>query len=256
MAKMLDVKNLSKKYQGKESEILAIDNVSFNIEEGEFVSIIGPSGCGKSTLLSMIAGLETKTTGEVYIDGEKIENISEKVGYMLQKDCLLEWKNVINNTMFGLDLKKDKSNNSRKYVEELLKKYDLYEFKNKYPNELSGGMRQRVALIRTLATKPKVLLLDEAFSALDYQTRIMVTNDIYNILRKEQITVLMVTHDISEAISMSDRVMVLTKRPGKIKKIHEIKFDLPSTRTPINCRENPEFSKYFNTLWKELGVDG
>lgn len=256
MAKMLDVKNLSKKYQGKESEILAIDNVSFNIEEGEFVSIIGPSGCGKSTLLSMIAGLEAKTVGEVYIDGEKIENISEKVGYMLQKDCLLEWKNVINNTMFGLDLKKDKSNNSRKYVEELLKKYDLYEFKNKYPNELSGGMRQRVALIRTLATKPKVLLLDEAFSALDYQTRIMVTNDIYNILRKEQITVLMVTHDISEAISMSDRVMVLTKRPGKIKKIHEIKFDLPSTRTPINCRENPEFSKYFNTLWKELGVDG
>ena len=256
MAKMLDVKNLSKKYQGKESEILAIDNVSFNIEEGEFVSIIGPSGCGKSTLLSMIAGLEAKTVGEVYIDGEKIENISEKVGYMLQKDCLLEWKNVINNTMFGLDLKKDKSNNSRKYVEELLKKYDLYDFKNKYPNELSGGMRQRVALIRTLATKPKVLLLDEAFSALDYQTRIMVTNDIYNILRKEQITVLMVTHDISEAISMSDRVMVLTKRPGKIKKIHEIKFDLPSTRTPINCRENPEFSKYFNTLWKELGVDG
>lgn len=252
--KILELKNISKKYQGKNSEILAIENVNFSINEGEFVSIIGPSGCGKSTLLSIIAGLEEKTTGEIYIENEKIEGISDKIGYMLQRDCLLEWKNILNNTLFGLEIKNQKNKENIEYAENLLKKYDLYEFKDKFPTELSGGMRQRVALIRTLASRPKILLLDEAFSALDYQTRIMVTNDIYNILRKEKITVLMVTHDISEAISMSDRVIVLTKRPGTIKKIHNINFKIDN-RTPINCREQTEFTGYFNTLWKELGVD-
>ncbi len=233
---------------------MAITNVNFTIEEGEFVSIIGPSGCGKSTLLSVIAGLEEKTSGDIFVEGEKIYGISEKIGYMLQRDCLLEWQNILNNTMFGLEIKNKKNEDAKKYVINLLKKYELYDFINKYPSELSGGMRQRVALIRTLATRPKILLLDEAFSALDYQTRIMVTNDIYEILRKEKITVLMVTHDISEAISMSDRVLVLSKRPGTIKNIHKINFDI-NNRTPINCRESPEFSEYFNTLWKELGVD-
>ena len=171
---------------------------------------------------------------------------------MLQKDCLLEWRTVFSNTLFGLELKGNKNRENIKYVEDLLKKYNLYDFKDKYPSELSGGMRQRAALIRTLAIKPKILLLDEAFSALDYQTRIMVTNDIYSILRKENITALIVTHDISEAISMSDRILVLTKRPGKIKSIHNIDFEIEG-RTPLNCRENPNFSQYFNTLWKELG---
>ena len=254
MQNVLEVKKLSKKYQSKENEILAIDNVNFSIKEGEFVSIIGPSGCGKSTLLSAIAGLIPKTDGEIYIDGEKISGITDKMGYMLQRDCLLEWRTILNNVLFGLEIKGKITKESREYAEKLLKKYDLYDFKDKYPNELSGGMRQRVSLIRTLSTRPKILLLDEAFSALDYQTRIMVTNDIYDILRKENITVLMVTHDISEAISMSDRVIVLTKRPGTIRDIHEIKFDIPN-RTPLNCRERPEFSKYFNTLWKELGVN-
>ena len=173
---------------------------------------------------------------------------------MLQKDCLLEWRTVWSNILFGLEIKGKVEDSSKEYVEKLLKKYNLYEFKDKYPSELSGGMRQRVALIRTLATKPKILLLDEAFSALDYQTRIMVTNDIYGILRKENITALIVTHDISEAISMSDRVIVLTKRPGTIKDIHKIEFNIEN-RNPINCRESPLFSKYFNTLWNELGVD-
>lgn len=252
MKNILEVKKVSKKYQNKEGEVLAIQNVNFEVKEGEFVSIIGPSGCGKSTLLSIIAGLEEKNTGEVYIEGEKIDSISSKIGYMLQKDCLLEWKTVFSNTIFGLEVKGQKTKENIEYVEELLKKYNLYEFRNKYPSELSGGMRQRVALIRTLAVNPKILLLDEAFSALDYQTRIMVTNDIYSILRKEKITALMVTHDISEAISMSDRIIVLTKRPGTIKNIHNIDFEIPS-RTPLNCRENPKFSEYFNTLWKELG---
>lgn len=255
MEKILEVKNISKTYQNKEGEVVALKNVNFRIKKGEFVSIIGPSGCGKSTLLSIIAGLENKTTGEIYIEGEKVEGISDKIGYMLQKDCLLEWKNIERNSMFGLEIKKKNNKENKEYVEKLLKKYNLYEFKEKYPSELSGGMRQRVSLIRTLAIKPKILLLDEAFSALDYQTRIMVTNDIYNILKKEGITAIIVTHDISEAISMSDRVLVLSKRPGTIIDIHKIEFDIDN-RNPINCRESPKFSNYFNTLWKELGVDG
>lgn len=254
MENILEVKNIGKKYQNKEGEILALKNVNFRVKKGEFVSIIGPSGCGKSTLLSIIAGLEEKTTGEIYIEGEKVNGSSSKIGYMLQMDCLLEWRNILSNTMFGLEVKGKKDNVNKEYVLELLKKYNLYEFKGKYPSELSGGMRQRVALIRTLAVKPKILLLDEAFSALDYQTRIMVTNDIYYILRKEKITAIIVTHDISEAISMSDRVLVLSKRPGTIKDIHKINFGIEN-RTPINCRESPKFSQYFNTLWKELGVD-
>ena len=254
MKKILEVKGISKKYQSKENEILAIENINFRVEKREFVSIIGPSGCGKSTLLSIIAGLEEKTSGEIYIEGEKVENISEKIGYMLQKDCLLEWRTIFSNTMLGLEIKGKNKEEGKMYVENLLKKYNLYDFKDKYPSELSGGMRQRVALIRTLAVKPKILLLDEAFSALDYQTRIMVTNDIYSILKKENMTAIMVTHDISEAISMSDRILVLSKRPGRIKDIHKIDFDIPN-RNPINCRQSPKFSQYFDTLWKELGVD-
>lgn len=254
MEKILEVKDISKKYQNKEGEIIALQGINFKVNKGEFVSIIGPSGCGKSTLLSIIAGLEEKTTGEIYIEGEKVEGISPKIGYMLQRDCLLEWRNILSNTMFGLEVKGKKNKESREYVESLLKKYNLYEFKDKYPSELSGGMRQRVALIRTLAVKPKIMLLDEAFSALDYQTRIMVTNDIYSILRKEGITAIIVTHDISEAISMSDRVLVLSKRPGRIKDICKIDFETEN-RTPLTTRESQKFSKYFNTLWKELGVD-
>ena len=254
MEKFLEVKNIGKKFQNKDGEVQAIKDVNFSMESGEFVSIIGPSGCGKSTLLSIIAGLETKSEGEIYIENEKIDGISPKVGYMLQRDCLLEWKTIFSNAIFGLEVKGKKNEENIKYVENLLKKYNLYDFKDKYPSEISGGMRQRVALIRTLAVKPKILLLDEAFSALDYQTRIMVTNDIYQILRKENITALIVTHDISEAISMSDRVLVLSKRPGKVKNIHNIEFEIKD-RTPLNCRESPKFSNYFNTLWKELGVD-
>lgn len=250
---ILTVKNVSKKYQSKEGEVIALKDVNFEVNKGEFVSIIGPSGCGKSTLLSIIAGLEEKNTGEIYIEDEKIDKTSPNVGYMLQRDCLLEWRTIFSNALLGLEIKGLKNKENIEYVEDLLKKYNLYEFKDKYPSELSGGMRQRASLIRTLAIKPKILLLDEAFSALDSQTRIMVTNDIYSILRKEGITALIVTHDISEAISMSDTVFVLSKRPGTIKNIHKIEFDIEN-RTPLNCRESSKFSQYFNTLWKELGA--
>lgn len=172
---------------------------------------------------------------------------------MLQKDSLLEWRNIYSNVMFGLEIRHLRNKHNEDYVMDLLKKYGLYDFKDKYPSELSGGMRQRASLIRTLAIRPKILLLDEAFSALDYQTRMIVTNDIYNILREEKITAIMVTHDISESISMSDKVVVLTSRPAKVKNIHTIDFGLPN-RTPINCRKSPKFSEYFDCLWKELDV--
>ena len=255
MKKILEIKNISKIYQAKNGEIEALKDISFNVKEGEFLSIIGPSGCGKSTLLSIIAGLENKTSGEIYIDGEKNFSISQKIGYMLQKDSLLEWRTIYNNVMFGLEIKKIKNEENKKYVEELLKKYSLYEFKDKYPSQLSGGMRQRVALIRTLAIRPKILLLDEAFSALDYQTRLMVTKDIYSILKNEKVTTIMVTHDISESISMSDRVVVLSKRPATVKNIYDIKFDIEN-RNPLNVREDPKFTEYFDVLWKELDVHG
>ncbi len=245
MKKVLELKNVSKKYQAKNGEIEALQDINFHVNEGEFVSIIGPSGCGKSTLLSIIAGLEEKTSGTIKIDGG--------LGYMLQKDSLLEWRNIYDNVIFGLEIGHQKTKENEQYVIELLKKYGLYEFKDKYPNQLSGGMRQRAALIRTLAISPKILLLDEAFSALDYQTRIMVTNDIFQILKNENITALIVTHDISEAISMSDRVVVLTKRPATVKTIHKIEFEIEN-RNPINCRESQKFSKYFDTIWKELDV--
>lgn len=251
---ILRINNIKKIYQAKNGELEALNNISLSVKEGEFVSIIGPSGCGKSTLLSIIAGLEEKTAGSVYIDNEEIIGVSRKIGYMLQKDSLLEWRNIYQNIMIGLEIQGIKSKENEEYVEELLKKYSIYDFKNKFPSQLSGGMRQRVALIRTLAIRPKILLLDEAFSALDYQTRMLVIKDVYRILKNENKTVLMVTHDLSEAISMSDKVVVLSNRPSKIKNIYDIKFDMKD-RNPMNCRENPKFSKYYESLWKELDIN-
>ncbi len=210
-------------------------------------------GCGKSTLLSIISGLDKPSSGNVYIDGVLSSGVSSKIGYMLQKDSLLEWRSIYNNVMLGLEIRHIRTKENEIYVTNLLKKYGLYDFKDKYPSELSGGMRQRASLIRILAIRPKILLLDEAFSALDSQTRMMVTNDIYKILRAENITALIVTHDISESISMSDRVIVLTNRPARVKQIHTIDFEIQN-RTPINCRKSPKFSEYFDSLWKELDV--
>ncbi len=236
-------------------EIKAIKNISFSVEKGEFISIVGPSGCGKSTLLSIIAGLLKPTAGTILVNGEKVEGISNHIGYMLQKDNLLDWRSIYQNIIFGLEIRKMKTPENLDRVAKLMKSYGLYEFKDKYPSQLSGGMRQRAALIRTLAINPDILLLDEAFSALDYQTRLEVTEDVYSILKKEKVTTIMVTHDIPESISMGDRIMVLSARPAEIKEMIDIDFEMEN-RTPLTCRNSPKFGKYFDHIWKELGMNG
>lgn len=251
--KALELCGIEQRYQAPNGEITAIKNVEFDVFEGEFVSIVGPSGCGKSTLLSIISGLIKPTKGEVLVYGKKTDSISPEIGYMLQKDNLLEWRSIYKNVILGLEIRKMLTEENIEYVNGLLKTYGLYEFKDKYPSQLSGGMRQRAALIRTLAVKPKILLLDEAFSALDYQTRIAVTDDVYSILKRENKTALIVTHDIPESISMSDRVVILSHRPSTVRSIVETRFDIES-RSPLKCREQPQFSRYFNQIWRELDV--
>lgn len=249
MDNYLTFDNVSFNYFTKNGEFNAIKNLNFNIQKGEFVALVGPSGCGKTTILSLVAGLLQPTDGEILLDGQKI--LTSNIGYMFQRDHLFEWRNIYKNILLGLEIqgKKDLQSNE-KYIDELLTKYGLIDFKSKYPSELSGGMRQRVALIRTLAVKPKLLLLDEPFSALDYQTRLDVCDDVKNIITQEKQTVILVTHDISEAISLADKVIVLTKRPATVKTIQVLDFD--KTLTPFKRREAKNFSKYFNTIWEEL----
>lgn len=253
MPSILRVEHLSKTYQAQNGEIEAIRDISLTVEEGEYISIVGPSGSGKSTLLSMIAGLYPPSGGQIYINDTPVCGMSQDIGYMLQNDNLLEWRNIWRNVLLGLEIRRMLTPDAIKYTEELLIKYGLYEFRDKYPSQLSGGMRQRVALIRTLAVRPNLLLLDEAFSALDYQTRLALTDDVYRILKQENKTTIMVTHDIPECISMSDRVIVLTKRPAEIKNIHQIYYPEES-RTPLKRRNHPNFSRHFNEIWKELDV--
>lgn len=245
MQPLLELKNISLKYQSPDIETEALRDISFYVEKGEFISIVGPSGCGKSTLLSIISGLLPPSGGTI-----EAKNVPE-AGYMLQKDHLFEWRSIRDNVLLGLEIKNLLNDQARAYADELLERYGLSNFKNHRPSELSGGMRQRAALIRTLATKPELLLLDEPFSALDYQTRLFVSDEIGTIIKKEGKTAILVTHDISEAVSLSDRVIVLSKRPAEIKAIHKITFSIDS-RTPMKSREAPEFKDYFNLIWKEL----
>lgn len=245
------VKNVCMNYHTLKGETPALKDLSFKVEEGEFVSIIGPSGCGKSTVLNIISGLISPTCGNIYINNDKIKEHTNIIGYMFQKDHLFPWLTLWDNVCLGLKIQNKINHESIKYIDDLLKKYGLWDFKTHYPAELSGGMRQRVALIRTLALNPKVLLLDEPFSALDYQTRLNLSDEIYEIIKKENKTAIMVTHDISEAISMSNRIILLTPRPATISKDLVIEFE-SKYNTPLKKREAPNFRSYFNLLWKEL----
>lgn len=255
MCKSLMLKNISKVYQDDNGETMAIKDFSYTFKKGHFTSIVGPSGCGKSTLLSIICGLEKASSGTIYMDNSILTTKNHNIGYMLQRDYLLDWRTIYKNILLGLEIRKTLNKESEEYANFLLEKYGLAEFKNKYPSQLSGGMRQRVALIRTLAIKPDVLLLDEAFSALDYQTRLSVTEDVYRIIKAENKVTIMVTHDIPESISMSDEVIILSKRPSTIKKVYKIDFEMED-RTPLTCRDNPKFSQYFEKVWKELNDSG
>ena len=249
---VLELRNISMNYQTEHDVVAAIQQINLTVEEGEFIAVIGPSGCGKSTLLSIISGILTPSSGEVYIDGTLSNGITPQIGYMLQKDILLEWRNIYKNVLLGLEIQHKKTEENIAYAEELIQTYGLDAFKNSFPSQLSGGMRQRVSLIRTLVTKPKILLLDEAFSALDYQTRLSVTDDVYRIIKKERKTTIMVTHDIPEGISMADRIVVLSQRPAAVKKTVDVHFEDLTERAPLLCRKNAKFSHYFDILWKEL----
>lgn len=250
MQKYLKINNVVKKYQAGNGEVLALDGIDLEVDQGELVCFVGPSGCGKSTLLSIVAGLDKPTYGSIQIEGLEIKGVSSKVAYMLQNDNLLEWRSIYKNILLGLEIQKKLTSENIGYANKLIDNYGLGDFRDKYPHQLSGGMRQRAALIRTLAIQPQILLLDEAFSALDYQTRLHVTDDVREILKKEDKTTLMVTHDIPESISMADRIVVLSSRPGKVKSIHNLDFEYDMK--PLERRQLPKFSDYFSKIWGEL----
>lgn len=245
MRPIVSLEDISLRYHSVNGETLAVSNLSLSVRAGEFLSIVGPSGCGKSSLLSMLAGLITPSQGTISVNGE--------IGYMLQKDYLLEWRTIRNNALLGLEIQNKLTPENITFVEALLEQYGLGDFKEHYPYQLSGGMRQRVALIRTLAIRPDILLLDEPFSALDYQTRLSVSDEIGSIIRREGKTAILVSHDIAEAISLADRVVVLSSRPAQVKKIYDIHLTIDEY-SPIKAREAPEFRQYFNAIWKELDV--
>lgn len=245
MGKIVEVNDLTKTFYTKDGEVNVLRHINFYVNEGEIFSLLGPSGSGKSTILNILTELLKPTRGSIAVNGT--------IGYMFQRDNLLDWRTIMDNITIGLEILKMKDKSSLDRIERLLKMYGLWDFRNMYPKELSGGMRQRVALIRTLSVNPDILLLDEPFSALDYQTRLMVNDDVYKIIKNENKTAVLVTHDISEAIAMSDRIAVLSKRPSTIKSQHNIYFEnLQGEKTPFKCRKSPKFQEYFDTLWKEI----
>ena len=248
MQTILEIKDLSKTYYTKKCEIDALKNINLKVNEKDFIALVGPSGCGKSTLLSIIGDLEKQTKGNIF------KKVNLKIGYMLQDDCLFDYLTIYDNCILGLKINKICTKENLDNVNKLIDNYGLKDFKNNYPKDLSGGMRQRVALIRTLALKPDLLLLDEPFSKLDYQMRINVSNDVLNIIRKENKTLIIVTHDIAEAISMCNKVIVLSKRPSKIKNIYNIDYNF-DRNNPIKSRSSKEFMEYYEKIWEDLNEE-
>ena len=252
----VELRDVGLHYFGLEGETEALKGISLSVAPGEFVSIIGQSGCGKSTLLSLISGILAPTEGAVLVDGAPVTGPSRKVGYMLQQDYLFEWRSILDNTLLGAEIQGIDMRQARERAIQLLTRYGLGQFMNHLPRQLSGGMRQRVALARTLCTEPDVVLLDEPFSALDSQTRLALADEVAQILRREGKTAILVTHDIGEAISMAERIVVLSRRPGRVKSDHAIRFASADGQrpSPFAARNAPEFNGYFNSLWKELEV--
>jgi NitT/TauT family transport system ATP-binding protein len=252
----VELRDVGLRYFSREGETEALKGISLSIAPGEFVAIIGPSGCGKSTLLSLISGIVVPTEGAVSIDGKPVTGPSRKVGYMLQQDYLFEWRTILENTLLGAEIQGVPLAKARERATQLLTRYGLGQFLNHLPRQLSGGMRQRAALARTLCTNPDIVLLDEPFSALDSQTRLALADEIGEILRREAKTVILVTHDIGEAVSMAERVIVLSRRPGQVKSNHAIRFAAADAGrlAPLAARNAPEFNDYFRTLWQELDV--
>jgi NitT/TauT family transport system ATP-binding protein len=252
----VELRNVGLRYFGWEGETEALQDISLSVAPGEFIAVIGPSGCGKSTLLSLIAGLFAPTEGAVLVDGRPVTKPNRKIGYMLQQDYLFEWRTILENAVLGAEIQGAPMAAARERARQLLTRYGLGQFLHHLPRQLSGGMRQRAALARTLCTEPDIVLLDEPFSALDSQTRLALADEITDILRREAKTVILVTHDIGEAISMAERVIVMSRRPGRIKSNHAIRFAAADgTRpAPLQARNAPDFGSYFNTLWQELDV--
>ena len=246
MKPLLNLTDVNYTYQTEEGETPAVKNLSFCVLPDHFLGIIGPSGCGKSTILSLIAGLIHANSGRI--------EVSAEIGYMLQKDHLLDWLTIKENISLGLRIHHQLTPEKEKWMDKMLAEYGLAQFADVRPNQLSGGMRQRAALIRTLALSPQLMLLDEPFSALDYQTRLTVSDDVYQILRSQHMCAVLVTHDISEAISFCDQIIVLTKRPASVKKTFDIHLTLEKERTPFEARMAPEFKNYFNEIWGELNA--
>jgi len=256
VAPKVELRHVDLRYFGLEGETEALKDVSFSVAAGEFVAVIGQSGCGKSTLLSLISGILEPTDGTVLVDGRPVAGPSRKVGYMLQQDYLFEWRTILENAVLGAEIQGADMAAARARATQLLTRYGLGRFLHYLPRQLSGGMRQRVALARTLCTEPDVVLLDEPFSALDSQTRLALADEVAEILRREMKTAILVTHDIGEAISMAERVIVLSRRPGRVRSDHAIRFTTPDGRrpAPFAARNTPEFNDYFNALWQELEV--
>lgn len=251
MKPILELKNINYSYHTPEGETPALSDISFSLAPGGFTAVVGPSGCGKSTLLSLIAGLMIPESGDIRLNGKPLTENASNIGYMLQHDHLFEWRTVYRNILLGAEINRSLDAGTKEKADALLEQYGLKPFARAKPSQLSGGMRQRAALIRTLLLDPELLLLDEPFSALDYQTRLTVSDDIGQIIRRSGKTALLVTHDLSEAVSLADRVIVLSKRPATVLCIVPVSFDLEND-TPLNRRNAPEFKTYFNQIWKEL----
>ena len=244
---LINIRNLSKIYHTPTKEIKALDNISLDIEDNKIISIVGPSGCGKSTLLNLITKIEKISGGTIRNNKELI------IGYMMQTDALLPWMSVLDNALLGLKLQKNITEETKDYVINLLEKYDLYDFKDEYPNNLSGGMRQRLALIRTLAIKPNILLLDEPFSKLDIETRKNISDDVFKIIKELNISTILITHDIEEALSLSDEIILLSKRPGRVKCIYKLNFD--NETKPSQRRKDEIFYKLYDSVWSNIDHD-